>query len=240
MIPVKISNEIDWTHSALENPGMKSRVRNNFKDYRRVRKLPGIVRLLTFDRHFKIKLFSIMRQITFYSGLALLVLISCSENKTSNQNAVTNNPDSLAGKSTYENPADGKTYSTDGKYKEYTPEDGVKPVSGPVQPLNVILLTDQNKIPGIISIDKLADFIKDIDNTVIKELAGVKEKGQIILQFTLYADKKPKVGLSYKGDLKTENLNKVSQKVEQSSLGIRTEKDSCMFQSHYGVNEQQR
>ena len=181
-----------------------------------------------------------MRQTTFYIGLALTLLTSCFENKTSKQNTVTSNPDSLAGKSTYVNPADGKTYSTDGKYKEYTPEGGVKSVSGPVQPLNVVLLTDQKKIPSIINIDKLADFIKGVDNIAIKELSSVKESGQFILQFTLYSDKKPKVNLSYKGELKTKDLNELSQKVEQFSLDTRTEKDSCIFQSVYGVNEKEK
>jgi hypothetical protein len=181
-----------------------------------------------------------MKQTIFYIVLALTLLSSCSENKTSKQNSATSNPDSLAGKSTYVNPADGKSYSTDGKFKEYNAEGGVKSESGPVQPLNVVLLTDQKKIPSIINIDKLADFIKGVDNIAIKELSSVKESGQFILQFTLYSDKKPKVKLSYKGDLKANDLNEVSQKVEQFSLDTRTDKDSCIFQSFYGVNEKHK
>jgi hypothetical protein len=178
-----------------------------------------------------------MRQKTFYIGLALALITSCSENKTSKQNTVTGNPDSLAGKNTYVNPADGKTYYTNGKFKEYTPEGVVKSVSGPVQPLYGVLLTDQKTIRSIINIDKLANFMKGVDKIAIKELSSVKESGQFILQFTLYSDKKPKVDLSYKGELKTKDLNKLSGKVEQFSLDTRTEKDSCIFQSVYGVNE---
>lgn len=181
-----------------------------------------------------------MIQTTVYIALALALLSSCTEN---NNNAkpttATSNPDSLAGKSTYVNPADGKTYTTDGEYKKYTPEDGVKKVSGPVQPLNVVLLTDQSAIPAIINIDKLADFIKGVDNVVIKDLATVKDSGQIILQFTLYAHKKPGLVLSYKGNFKNVQLNELSQKVDLYGKDIRTQKDSCIFQSVYGVNEKQ-
>jgi len=168
---------------------------------------------------------------------SLALVISCSENRASKQNSVTNNPDSLIGKKTYVNPVDGKSYTTDGEYKEYTPEGGVKTKSGPVQPLNVVLLTEQSKIPAIISIDELAEFIKGVDSVVIKQLSDVKDTGQIILQFTLFSDKKAKVAISYQGSIKTEHLNELSKKIEVFSFNIRTQKDSCVFQSVYGLNE---
>jgi len=178
-----------------------------------------------------------MKPTTLYVALALALLSSCAQNKTVTPITATSNPDSLAGKSTYVNPADGKTYTTDGEYKKYTPEDGVKTANGPVQPLNVVLLTEESKIPAIINIDKLADFIKGVDTVVIKNLTGIKESGQIILQFTLYADKKPKQTISFKGNFKSTNLNTLSQKVDQYSADTRTQKDSCIFQTVYGVNE---
>jgi hypothetical protein len=179
-----------------------------------------------------------MKQPLLY--IALTLFTSCTENNTSNQINATNNPDSLTGKNTYVNPVDGNTYYTNGEFKDYTPEGDIKPASGPIQLSNVVLLTEQNKIPDIIPVEKLANFIKGVDTVVIKELTGVKESGQIILQFTLYSDKKTMVQLSYNGDFKTKNLEGVSEKVKQFSLNTRTYKDSCIFQSLYSVNQEQK
>jgi len=178
-----------------------------------------------------------MKQNPVIAGVLLSLLISCSENKPTEQSTATNNPDSLAGKSTYVNPVDNKSYTTDGQFKEYTPEGGVTRVEGPVQPLNVVLLTDQQLLPNIISIEKLADFIKGADTVVIKQLTPVKESGQVLIQYTLYANKKPTIGISYKGTIQPKDITAVSNKIEQYSDHIRTQRDSCIFQCIFGINE---
>jgi hypothetical protein len=177
-----------------------------------------------------------MKQKSFILSILIALLISCSENKPANQNTATNDPDSLTGKSTYVNPVDNKAYTTEGEFKEYKPEGGVVPVEGPVQP-QIILLTDQDRIARSIDIEKLGYFIKGTNELVIKQLNEVKEKGKIIIQFTLYANKKATIGISYNGDIKTKDLTEVSKKVEQYSSSIRTQQDTCIFQCVYSINE---
>jgi hypothetical protein len=177
-----------------------------------------------------------MKKALLVSVTLLTILSSYSENKPANQQLATNDPDSLTGKSTYVNPVDNKTYTTEGEFKEYQPERGVIPVDGPVQP-QIILLTDQEAIAGMIDIEKLANFIKGANEIVIKQLHTVKEKGQLIVQYTLHADKKAKFVISYNGDFKRKDLTEVSNKIEQYSNTITTQKDSCVFQCVYRINE---
>jgi hypothetical protein len=183
-----------------------------------------------------------MKQVLLTLAAAFAIFSSCSENKnnkSTKQINATDNPDSLKGKNIYVNPVDNKTYETEGEFEEYHPDE-LKKYEGSVQPLNIVLLTDQNKIPLMIPIDTLAEFIKGADAIVMKQLASVKEKGQILVQFTLFANKKAKIGMSYKGDLKTKDLSAVSNKLEKYSSAIRTKYDSCVYQSIYGINEQKQ
>jgi hypothetical protein len=168
-------------------------------------------------------------------GLVLTLFTSCGEQTANNQNA-TNDPDSLNGKENYVNPVDGKTYSAKGGFTKYEPDGGVKPVSGTVKTLNIVLLTEQDKLERIIGVERLANFIKSMDTIVDREFAGVKEKGEILIQFTLYADKKPSTIISFSGNVDTLCLSKTANEIDRLSASARTLEDSCTYQSHYGVN----
>jgi hypothetical protein len=178
-----------------------------------------------------------MKQNPIIAGVLLTLLMACTENKPTKQSAATDNPDSLTGKSTYVNPVDNKTYTTSGQFEEYAPEGGVQKVDGPVQMLKIVLLTDQQQLPDIINIEKLANFIKGADTVVFRQFTGVKDSGQVLVQFTLHANKKPTIGISYSGTIQAKDLKAVSNKIEQYSSNTRTQKDSCIFQCLYGINE---
>ncbi|OQP53422.1 hypothetical protein A4H97_23530 [Niastella yeongjuensis] len=186
-----------------------------------------------------------MKKASLALATILVILTSCKENKSTKETEstkqiiATDNPDSLIGKKAYVNPVDNKTYQTEGEFKEYHPDE-YKKYDGPVQPLQIILLTDQNKIPAMINIDTLADFIKGADDVVIKQLAAVKDTGEILVQFTLFANKKAGIRMSYKGNLKTKDLTLVSNKLEAYGSRIRTKNDSCILQGLYGINEKKQ
>ena len=168
----------------------------------------------------------------FHLTIATLLVTSCNTSTPS----VTNDPETLKGKNTYENPADGKVYSTDGEFVEYTPENGLKEVEGPVQPASVILLTNENELDRIIGFDPLVNFLNEVDEVVQETLGAVKEKGKIVIQFNLYSNKEPKLSLAFGGEIKSEDLDKVYKEIEAFCLETRTKEDSCIFQNVYIIN----
>lgn len=149
----------------------------------------------------------------------------------------TSNPDSLPGKEAYANPIDKNTYVAEKGWKTYHPEGGVKWDAGSVQMEKIILLTDQQILPSLISIDSLGDYVNGIKTIVLKQLANVKEKGEVMIQYTLYAGKKPNIRLSYKGGLNEQPLFALKDLIDAKSRSVRTMKDSCVFQVLYSVNE---
>lgn len=151
--------------------------------------------------------------------------------------AATSNPDSLPGKDAYVNPIDKNTYVSEKGWKTYHPEGGVKWDAGSVQMEKIILLTDQQILPSLISIDSLGDYVNGIKAIVLKQLANVKEKGEVMIQYTLYAGKKPNIRLSYKGGLNEKPLFALKELIDAKSKSVRTVKDSCVFQVLYSVNE---
>lgn len=176
--------------------------------------------------------------------LALIIILfaiisSCTNNRTKETKTITEVADSLDGKDGYLNPVDNKIYIAERGFKEYNPEDGVRKYEGRVQPINIVLLTDQNELEKVITVQELSDFIGGADSIMMKELANVKDSGQILFQYSLYADKKAKIDLSFKGVFKNEDLNRVFQEIELYSDEIRTERDSFLFQCIYAVNEEQ-
>jgi hypothetical protein len=178
-----------------------------------------------------------MKKTAFLFSLLLISIASCSGNKTQQLQNATSNPDSLIGKNTYVNPNDGKTYTSEGAFKEYSPEGGVMPSSGNVRPVNIVLLTNQNELESIVGIDNLANFIKGADEVVKKELTNTKEAGRIMIQYTLYVHKKPDISLSYDGNFLKKDLQRVSDKLEKYSANNRIKRDSCIFQNIYEVNK---
>lgn len=191
---------------------------------------------------------------TFILSTLLVLLAACGEHPqpsgavsetsavtTATENgiatAATSNPDSLPGKDAYVNPIDKNTYVSEKGWKTYHPEGGVKWDAGSVQMEKIILLTDQQILTSLISIDSLGDYVNGIRAIVLKQLANVKEKGEVMIQYTLYAGKKPNIRLSYKGSLQEQPLLALKDKIDVRSKDIRTMKDSCVFQVLYSVNE---
>lgn len=171
---------------------------------------------------------------TFILSALVALLAACGQNT---QHAATSNPDSLSGKTAYVNPVDNNTYVSEKGWKEYKPEDGVKWDPGTVQMEKIVLLTDQTILPSLINIDTLGDYINGIKEVVLKELAPVKEKGEVMIQYILYAAKKPQIRLSYKGNLEEQTLFDLKDLIGEKSKNRRTIKDSCSFQVLYSVNE---
>ena len=158
--------------------------------------------------------------------------MSCSENKTSNAQA-TGNPDSLEGKQVYLNPADGKAYSSAGAFKSYGPEGGVVPQYGPAVLKKVILLTDEHTLEQVVDIDTLDHYFSVDSNTLSTVLKDYKKEGELLIQFTLYAGKKPQIIVSYDGDFDKATLQQVNDQLNRNCSYYRVRKDSCTYQALY-------
>ena len=162
-------------------------------------------------------------------------ITSCTSDGLPNNKTVAADPDSLIGKNTYVNPADGITYSTDGEFVEYSPEDGIKKLNGSVQPSGLVLLTDQYELENIIDINYFIEIIKGIDAIVVDELASVKEQGKVVLQINLYTDRVTEIHLACEG-VNSDDLGGVYKTVEKYCKDIKTKRDSCIFQNIYILN----
>lgn len=149
----------------------------------------------------------------------------------------TSNPDSLENKQAYVNPVDSMTYGSDGEWKRYEPETAAPQPAGANSMKKVILLTNQHVLRGLISIDLLVKEIQYNERLTLKEMEGTKEKGEILMQHTIYANKGPKVLISIKGDLDPVKISQIKEKLEKDEEHIRTSKDSCSYQLHYLINK---
>jgi hypothetical protein len=176
-----------------------------------------------------------------FSVLIGLSVIACNSSTTTkppiDAAKTANDPDSLIGKNNYANPVDGKVYAGSGKFEEYTPEEGTPKPKGPNYLKNITLLTSQQELPAIISIDTLAAFIKGEEAVVLKEMNGITAVGRLLIQFNLYHATKPTVTLSYDGDFDKKQLSKLDASLHQYCDHHRTQKDSAVYQILFMVND---
>ncbi|RAJ83285.1 hypothetical protein CLV59_103249 [Chitinophaga dinghuensis] len=170
-----------------------------------------------------------------------LSIVACNASKSTNPpiDAVktASEPDSLIGKNNYANPVDGKVYASSEKFKEYTPDGGTRKPKGPNYVKNVTLLTTQQEVPGIVSIDTLAEFIKGQEAFVLKNIQGIKTVGRLLIQFHLHHGAKPTVMVSYDGDFDKNQLQQLDADLRQYCVNHRTKKDSVVYQMLFMVND---
>ncbi len=147
---------------------------------------------------------------------------------------ITSSPDDLSGKSTYVNPVDNMTYQTDGEWKEYSPEE--KRVNqGHVQTEKIILLTNENDIEPRISVESLAEFIKNAENIIYEKYKKVDKKGELLVQFNINETGVQKVSVAIKNDVDEEITTQVEEKLKEIK-GYATKRDSVLFQLHITIN----
>lgn len=165
--------------------------------------------------------------------------MSACQNRDGNQdmknNNLTNSPDDLSGKDTYVNPVDNKTYQTEGEWKEYTPE-GKRIGQGNVQTKQIILLTNENDIESRISVERLAEFIKNAEGIIYQEFNESDKKGELLIQFNINDTGIPKVSISLKDDVDEEITAQVDERLKEIT-GYATNQDSVLFQLHISINE---
>lgn len=169
--------------------------------------------------------------------LLLLGLSACRSTGSAGERDATNDPDSLTGKNTYVNPVDGKEYSTEGEFVEYIPEGGVKEQEGRVRSGGIILLTSESELSNMISVEELADFIKEVDALIVQELAEVEEQGKLVIQFTLHSEQASVISMGYEGELNEDELGTLFTQVEAFTQPFQVRQDSAVFQSVYYLNE---
>jgi hypothetical protein len=179
------------------------------------------------------------KHVQFIFITLLSLMYSCTDNKKSQLENATDDPNNLAGKNTYMNPVDGKIYSfsSTAVTSTSTKINSDRFVNTNITPTSLVLLTSKSKIEGIIGFDKLASFVSSTDSVFIEELSSSKEIGKIIVQYTLYAHKKPEISLSYDGDFSNKTLQNVSDKLESFCTKQRTIKDTCVFQNVFEINK---
>ncbi len=151
---------------------------------------------------------------------------------------MTSSPDSLEGKQVYLNPADGNTYSTPGAFKTYEPEGGITPQYGPAVLQKIILLTDERTLERVISIDTLTHYLDSDSNTLATVFKDYKQKGDLLIQFTLYDRKQPKITVSYDGSFDTIILRQLDNRLQRNCSYYRTNTDSCTYQTLYSTGTQ--
>ncbi len=166
-------------------------------------------------------------------------LFSCGKNEKNTDHIkpseVSADPDNISGKKVYKNSADGKTYQSDSEWKLYQP-DHVKVDTGSVKTKHHILLTDQNEIPNLISIERFAEFINKTEVVVKESMSKSDKKGEILAQVTLTHTDIPKVDISTKDEVDGENIERIFSGIEQIK-GYNTQRDSVIFQTLYTINK---
>lgn len=164
-----------------------------------------------------------------------LLCLSCSVKNQQYQE--TTNPDSIAGKTVYHNPVDGKSYASD-SWKKYSPEKGTQEVQGKTRLKQVVLLSTQNQIARAISVDQLSTYMKESQKVVLKELSTVKETGELLVQFSLYHNQSPAIRLAMSTNLQSLDFTPLYNHLQTASEKYRTTQDSCSYQLHFEVNTQ--
>ena len=144
-------------------------------------------------------------------------------------------PKELSGKKNYANPADGKVYASDQEWKRYSPADPVVQ-TGAIKMEQVILLTEQGKIPTLIGVERLAEFIKKAEALVKESMEGSEKEGEMLVQVTLKEKASPGVDISL-----TEHVDEQKASLIYASIAslseYRTTRDSCAFQLHFTINK---
>jgi len=141
----------------------------------------------------------------------LLLLLGCSNQQIDNlpirtENTSTDpaNADS-PNASEYRNPVDGKTYVAPDGWTEYQPEGGIKQTTERIQNREVRLLTAEAEIFERTSVDSLAKFINQIEQSAQRTLSECEEATTVMVQLSC-VPKKFTVELAHQGGVTDELL----------------------------------
>lgn len=169
--------------------------------------------------------------------ITLVSLDSCTQKNTGQKHAAPKNSKSETNDYAYQNVPESGEFIAEKPTGKFSQEERIKNVDGPVRLIDFISLTNEKQLEEIISKDALDDVVEKTTSAITSVFKKTKDKGQVILQFTLYKDKKPLLGLAVKGYLKETELNVVYDEVSLQTKETRTKKDSCVFQTIYSINE---
>ena len=175
-------------------------------------------------------------------SISLLIILTVGTSGCQNRNGnkdmkkhdIANLPDDLSGKDTYANPVDNKTYQTEGEWKEYSPEEK-RVDEGNVKTKQIILLTNENDIDSRISVESLAEFIKNAEDIIYKGYNKSDKKGELLVQFNINETGIPKISISLKDDVDEEITTQVDKRLKEIK-GYATKQDSILFQLHISIN----
>lgn len=115
----------------------------------------------------------------------------------------------------------------------HTPNDGVKPQTGPVIVKGIELLTHESVIDKNITIKALSGFIKALE-VAVKNSYKSSEQGELLLQIEIKSSERFATTMKYQGNLSSEFLQKIYDNIAQVS-SINTKKENIKFQVHYAI-----
>lgn len=115
----------------------------------------------------------------------------------------------------------------------HMPEGGIKKQTGPITVKNIQLLTHESILEKNIEINKLSDFIKQLE-TAIKSSYQNNEQGELLVKIELKKSERFEIAIQHQGNLSQSFLQKIYDNIANVK-SINTQNDSVQFQVHYLV-----
>lgn len=136
----------------------------------------------------------------------------------------------------YQNPIDGKTYTANGGWQNYSPQNP-QPAdpNAKVKLEGVRLLNDQDTIAANLSTEDLSSYVKAVTTALEPVALEAKTPFQVMLQFELKPSEKATIQIASQGEVTDEIL----QKVYDASLSVTAPQPSAQpvsFQATVSVN----
>ena len=110
----------------------------------------------------------------------------------------------IAQTSTYENPVDGKEYTTE--WETYEPELPKDDLDSRVSIENVVLLTLQEDLAKRVSVESLSTYIEQLETYLLELATDSNDHGKVWLQVEIEQEKPPAYQLAYDGSVSEELL----------------------------------
>lgn len=152
---------------------------------------------------------------------------------------VANTPEDIMGKNAYQNPADGKTYLTQGDFigykngEEVDSTNGIDTVNGLSQ---VVFLSSDNEIRESIETDDLKKIILKSEEIFYKNFNNSKGDGKILVQFSLSKRKKTQIVYAIKDDIDLEKMKQFEIDMNNEKF-IRSNKHNIVFQLIFNIKK---
>ncbi|MEY2564207.1 MAG: hypothetical protein QOH88_2400 [Verrucomicrobiota bacterium] len=136
---------------------------------------------------------------------------------------------------TYHNPVDKKDYRA--KWRNYTAEPSGTPApEGKVKMGTVRLLAEQALFDRNTSAEKIAEFIVAAHKRISAVVPKTAPAFELLVQFTLTAQARPKVEMSSKGDASQKLLQAIYDSLAKAT-DLRSKKDALPFQVQFSVRD---